>query len=544
MFIEPVFGKKFFGREEVLATLHKRVAAIRGGYRQNLALAGPMLSGKSSILRHFLKNIKEMDVIPLYVEMASEDFATFCTRFMGTLLYHYQRFEGGKAEGDFDILKTACSLKLPRTINCMEEISSLLNKKKEDDAYEKMLDLTSIFRSESGKNCVVILDEFHNLANFNLKKPFQTFGRFIMVQKNTMYIVSSSQKTLLKDILSKKLSLLFGNFEVIEVNGFDNQTARAFIADKIGVGPIEVEIVDYLVQLTQGNPFYLETIIKRLSQIMNASVNKSDIKECLLCALSELLYESEGILNQYFTNNVNFFLETKSRKGFLPVILSLAKGNCKVKAIKNDLNKSESEIIDKLHKLEFMDLVYRSGVFYKIEDKLFEFWLKSVYAPKMESVVDELDIKYLEFKNTVEADFKEHRIFSAKDISGVVSCLLSAFRSEKIRINMNERIMPCFGAVETVHINPGMDRIVAYLGDNVWIADIKKTDLADDQDVFSLSSLKTFGDKYKVSRKILIPVNGMEHNAFLLAKEQGVWIWDIKQLNDILRLYGKYELAL
>ena len=51
MFIEPVFGKKFFGREEVLGTLQKRVTSLKGGYRQNMALTGPMLAGKSSILR-------------------------------------------------------------------------------------------------------------------------------------------------------------------------------------------------------------------------------------------------------------------------------------------------------------------------------------------------------------------------------------------------------------------------------------------------------------------------------------------------------------
>ena len=59
MFIEPVFGKKFFGREEVLGTIQKRVTALKGGYRQNMALTGPMLSGKSSILRHFLNNIDD-----------------------------------------------------------------------------------------------------------------------------------------------------------------------------------------------------------------------------------------------------------------------------------------------------------------------------------------------------------------------------------------------------------------------------------------------------------------------------------------------------
>ena len=86
MFIEPVFGKKFFGREQVLATLHKRVTAMKGGYRQNVALTGPMLAGKSSILRHFLKSVKDSDVIPIYIELAGEDYNVFCMRYMATLM--------------------------------------------------------------------------------------------------------------------------------------------------------------------------------------------------------------------------------------------------------------------------------------------------------------------------------------------------------------------------------------------------------------------------------------------------------------------------
>ena len=255
MFIEPVFGKKFFGREEILATLQKRVNAIRGGYRQNIALTGPMLAGKSSILRHFLTNIKSSDIVPLYIEMTGEDYGTFCVRFMASLLYRYLESEKTRAEGDFGVLKKICRRSIPETIRHIDEVCSFLKRKKNDEAYEKLLELPFVFKNETGKNCVVILDEFHNLTNFHLKKPFKTLGKFIMIQKNTMYIVSSSQKTLLKDIISRKLSLLFGNFEVLEINGFDNHTAHSFLSEKTKDIAASKNIKNYMIQLSQGGPF-------------------------------------------------------------------------------------------------------------------------------------------------------------------------------------------------------------------------------------------------------------------------------------------------
>ena len=111
-------------------------------------------------------------------------------------------------------------------------------------------------------------------------------------------------------------------------------------------------------------------------------------------------------MNQYFNNSVNFFLERRSRKKFIPVLLSLARGKSTLKAMQNDMGRPDKELGEKLRKLQDMDLVYSSGVFYKISDKLFEYWLKYVFNLKTRSMIDDMDIKYLEFKRLVEDDFR------------------------------------------------------------------------------------------------------------------------------------------
>jgi hypothetical protein len=545
MFIEPVFGKKFFGREEVLATLNKRVTAIRGGYRQNIALTGPMLAGKSSILRHFLANIKAQDVVPLYIEMSGEDFNTFCVRFMASLLFQNLKAEGIKVEGDFEQLKKASRDKIPTTMKHIDRICTSIKHKKTDDAYEALLELPFIFKSETGKSCVVILDEFHNLANFHLKRPFQTLGKFIMIQKNTMYIVSSSQKTLLKDILSKKLSLLFGNFEILEVNGFDNHTARSFISEKIKDVATSENIKNYMIQLSQGSPFYLEVLSERFAKYIKTKNGKVSEKEALLNTFAEILYDSNGILNQYFNNSVNFFLEKKSRKKFIPILVSVALGNSTIKAIQESQGKKSKDLGEMLQKLQHMDLVYRSGVFYKISDKLFEYWFKNVYALKTKSHIDDLDIKYIEFKSAVEEDYNKYCDFASLSATDVARDLFSSFKNEKILIRLSERRMPAFNEVKSKYISQNISEIVGQTGDKSWVCHMRYSGRADEQDIYALSDLKTTGGKKsKITRKIFIPLKGIEHNAFLLAKEKNIWVWDVKQLNEILYLFGKFELVL
>ena len=544
MFIEPVFGKKFFGREEVLATLQKRASAMRSGYRQNLALAGPMLAGKSSILRHFLKNTIDTDITPLYVEMSDASFPVFTMRFMATLLYQHLKAKGGEVESDFDGLKEMCAKDLPKTVSQIGEICALLKKRKYDDAYETLLDLTSVFKSETGKNCIVILDEFHNLANFGLKKPFQTFGKFIMVQKSTMYIVSSSQKTLLRDILSKKLSLLFGNFEIIEVNGFDTPTALSFLADKLKETHVSENVKNYVIGLSQGNPFYIETITKEFLSVKKSKENPSD-RECLLAALAKLLYESNGILGQYFMNNMNFFLEKKTRKHFIPVLTALAKGNCTLKAIRKNLGRSDKDLGKKLSDLEHMDLIERNGVFSRIQDKLFEFWLKYVYSIKANSVVDDMDVRYLEFMSLIEKDLDRYAEHAAKSTADIITELFLAFNGEKVRINMHEKKLARFSAVAAEKAENGALRITAGTDrKHKWLIHMNDSFTCDERTVSSLAALKADSAGNKFVRKIIIPLKGIEHNAFLSAKENNIWVWSAGQINELLRLYGKPELLI
>ncbi|MFH1846717.1 MAG: ATP-binding protein [Candidatus Omnitrophota bacterium] len=561
MFIEPVFGKKFFGREEVLGTLQKRVTDLKGGYRQNLALAGPMLTGKSSILRHFLKHIKDPEIVPLYLEMDGDDFYMFCRRFMAALLYRYLKFnskntenegvETGRGEGEFltiqgtdgdlESLKENCRKTIPSTTGCIDKICQSLKKKKTNDAYERLLSLTSVFKQETDKNCIVILDEFHNLSNFRLRKPFQTFGKFIMVQKNTMYIVSSSQKTLLKDILSQKLSLLFGNFEVIEIEGFDNHTARSFISDKIKTNGEYSDIIDYMIQVSQGNPFYLEMFANRFSELIKTE--GLEATECFFLTFAQLMYLSEGILNQYFTNSINFFLEKNEKKTFIPLLIILAQGANTIKEIQEKLGKTDKTLGEKLQRLQDMDLIFNSGMFYKIFDKLFEYWLKYVYNIKFHSMIDDMDIKYSEFKSLLEVDYKKYIEFNSKTVEDIICDLFRSFENEKILMQRDRRKMPRFDTVKRRMLQGNIFQIRGIVGGKEWICHVKQNDIADENDIYNLYNYKAPQDS-KIVRRLFIPLKGIDQNAFLLAKEQNIWVWDVQLLNVILRLFGKFELVL
>ena len=104
MLNEPVVGEQFFGRAQVLSAIQKRIDALKDGYRQNIALTGQGLSGKSSILHHLLFNLKDERIIPVYIEVVEEPFANFSRKFIGSLLYNFLKGIGQPVKEDIAFL--------------------------------------------------------------------------------------------------------------------------------------------------------------------------------------------------------------------------------------------------------------------------------------------------------------------------------------------------------------------------------------------------------------------------------------------------------
>ena len=78
-----------FDRKIYLDTLEKRIGDLKDGYRQNIAIIGDELIGKTSIIFKFLNKFYDNRIIMLYLEIRPESLASFIRRFLGVLLYNF-----------------------------------------------------------------------------------------------------------------------------------------------------------------------------------------------------------------------------------------------------------------------------------------------------------------------------------------------------------------------------------------------------------------------------------------------------------------------
>ncbi len=541
MISEPAVGKVFFGRDDILRVLEKRVNALLSGYRQNVALTGQMLSGKSSILYQFLYTLKDTSLIPVYIEVVEEPFPSFADKFIATILYNYLVSSGYEAPKDLTHLIKTAEQFIPHTIYAIKKVKIELSKKNYNDAYRKLLNLTSILKEETGKSCVVILDEFHNLEFFKIRKPYLCFGKIIMIQKDTMYIVSSSQKSTIKKILSEKLALLYGNFEVIEVLGFDNKTAEAFIKEKLQNIALPQNYMGYLIDFTDGNPFYLDVISKKIVELANSRRLTSIDENTIIEAFTSLIYNTSGTINQYFTNNIMNLLEKNLRGVYLELLIALASGYNKLKDIAKWFNKKDSGgFAGKLARLIELDMIYKNGVFYEVQDRVFKFWLKTVYYKKKTSLVDDIVNRTNDFRKETKFDIDAYLGENQKNTLERIKELFLSFNGEIVEIEKRQRRLPRFVRIEVRKYGKCEDLLNYQESNKYWVCEIWRDKI--DESAISDFIERYYSTRERITKKICIALEGIDANALLLAKEKNIWVWDSESINNLLRLYKRHKL--
>ncbi len=539
MFSDPVIGDSFFGRQDILDLLHKRATALKSGYRQNVAIIGHQQLGKTSILRHFLFTLRDPEILSVYVEIKLQSLDYFVDQFIRSLLFQYlaQTQEVNPTES-LEKLVVSAQPSIPKTVTRIREISDLLKNRHAEEAYTKLFELTSIVKAETGKNCIVVLDEFHRLGEFGIKNAFYDFGRRIMVQKDTMYLLASSSFSASRKILAEKLSLLFGNFERIYLENFDFETSFAFIEKKIQPLHMSKDLRNYLVSFTDGHPFFLETIAARIREWSlsqgREQASTSDTAEVFY----RLFYESQGVLNQYFMKLISPWTQARSRGKHLLILAEIARGNNRLKEIACALNMSQKEASSQLHELMEYELLVKTGVFYRFHNKIFRFWLREVYEKKELSLLGAAGKKEA-FAAEVLRDINEHAEILALGVVQRVEGLFSEFRNDLVEFGEKKRKLPHFTEVlrsAEMHGRDLSSRIVARGSGRCWVCQVTQ-EKATEKEVMELVQ---GSPKNKTAHtKVLLALKGIDDNGKLLAKEKRVLTLGLSRINLLMDLYGK-----
>ena len=528
LFSDPVFGKDFFDREEILQLIQKRIHSFEKGYRQNMALLGHPFVGKTSILFEILHRWGSTKISPVYFEIREESPSSFAERFMASFLF---RTEKGEREERETVKRGAV----------YQEAKSLLDHGDIQKGWMRLLDLMDTHVQEIQRPCLMILDEFHLLEQILGPHAFSALGNKILMHRQVMYILSSSSVSHAREIIKTKFNLLFGQFEIIPVEPFRAQTAEEFLKDRLS-NAWQKSDRSFLIAVTNGSPFYLDVLTKYLQPSTLLNEPKHAIMECF----KAVLFSNQGSLSQYFSSRIsslNDLGHSKNiRANWLKILLAIAYGHHRITEIISYCNISKNTILQVLKLSLTKNLIEKNGTFYLCPDPLFRFWIKSVYSYKALSPGGDFENREKVFQEDVLKLMKLVIQENETEVHDRISNLLTSFKNDLILFQNKTVKFPCFQKT-AFEQNGTIPHMIGYLPNSKRWKWLIYANLVQEEDMEAIKGSTQTAEESD-QRKIIVALRGMASNATLLAKESKLWAWDLNDLNQLLELYGKQRIIL
>lgn len=519
-----------FGRENYLEIIEKRVRHLKQGYRQNLAIIADELIGKTAIICKFLSRFQDNEVVPVYIETRPESFLQISRRFIAILLYNFLQNSGLTLEEDLGFLLKKAERYIPKTVAKARCLLSAAGKGRRVGLFTELLSLSESIFEETGKCCVVIIDEFHGLESAGIKNIYQEWSSLLMLQRHTMYIILSSRKFKARLLLSKELSLLFGNFETINVEPFDIKTSAEFINYKLKGIELDSGYKNFLIHFTAGIPFYL-------SQICEALLN--DKSRGLEEVLQNLIFETSGALNQRFSNYIKIFSESAHSNEYISILYLIASGRNRIKELAQILRRPIQHLAQRVNKLLELDTLTRNADFLFINDRLFGFWLRFVYQEKLCALTFDAKNQQEAFRFNISGMIREFLLSSRKTLVDRITEIMQSFSDESLQIEKRRLKLNHFQEIKRFEFSKGTlaQGLIGRSSQNLWIMAIKPQTL-NEEDIANFAK-ECRRHRHKAQRRIIITTDEIDANTRLRALEEKIMAWDINDLNQIMDLFSQ-----
>ncbi len=530
-------------RSDIVNTLVRRINSFTEGYRQNIAIIGDQWIGKTSLIKNLLSSneIKKESIIPIYLEVKIEPFEFCAKRFIKSALFQLIHTDPFLSPADTVLLIEDLKRVYPKTAQTCTRVLQDIEKGRFDEAYSFMLDIPAAIFEETKRRCVLILDEFQNLDNFTLKHIFGTLAKKIIIQKDTMYILLSSRSTISQRLINEKLSLLFGNFEKIFVPNLDINTSRLFLQDNIKATTFPPAYLDFIGSFSGNKPFYMQVIAEEIDRsIFSKKIQPDEYANLIESAFTESLFKKTGIINQYFSNFLFRISDGKLLSKTTAILLALSSENKKQQDMTKAAKMQARDVSRLLNRLTETDIIARNGSFYRFKDKLFCFWLKSVYLKRIMSFSIGEGMEKASFKKEVINQLNVFMQEFEKELSSRIIELFKLFKNDVIQLNGKRHKFFSFDNVQRIEGSScDVTDILATNGRLKWLCTIKK-ECVSENDVREIAKkIRKKKSKDRINRNILVSLGGINENAYLLAKEAKFWVWDMESLNVLMELYGK-----
>jgi len=517
--VGPVPLDRFCARSFELQRIDKIKKDFLKGYRRNLAILGPVNIGKTSLILKYIHHVLGKDLFPIYINL-EEGFLK--DSFLGSLFFFLNKFSD-KAFPALGNGEEVLGEKFSYFKKFVHNLEECYRNGDYGELLQDLLQLDKIIYRHLKLRCVYIIDEFFTLEDLKINSWARLLREHIMLNDNSLFILISSDVQKAKSILHSEFSLLFGNFEILELKRFSYSEAIEFLNHR-GVSAAS-RVLDILIFLTAGYPLYLDILTGWIKDNLRALD-----EEGLIVAIRENILDNKGFLYRYFQEKLSSSLPYKENREYLSFVLEVAKGNIRKKELEEKLRPG-------LLTTSLNGHLEKSGSFYRIKDPLFRLWLLYAYQPNVMGLKlskrEELELFSRGIGNIIPRIYNPNDRREQKQVVQLVKDLLSSFSNEYVVINGRRKLLPKFTSIIEKEISPEILCLVAKKKKGApWVV-VVCFQVPDEGTAIKLNRTFLKGDYYR----IFVPLKSVGVNISTILKAGGFWVWDMELLNYLLELY-------
>jgi len=522
-------------KTEISNIINKRLHSFLEGYRQNIILIGPEFSGKNYILN---KNISKLyldgkEFIHIYADLDFLTIPEITKSLFTSLLFSFLKRKEVQPQYNLDFMLLESEKEIPQTSAKIKEYLNTPQSKEKITIYP-LTETLNAFIEESGFKIILILDNFSQLKSIP-KKALNDLSKYIMTQKDIMFIFSGHKDKDSDALISEELNILFGSFETVQLNNFSDQEAFLYLKENLREN-IGINTERFLLDFTNNNTLYINIILNKLNQ----KHGEPEIPASLTEVISDRLINPESSLYQIFRNKLYKIKNNSKDKVLMPILLAMAEGYTRKRDLLSLLKIDSKTLSSRLSKLMEINLAAKSGSFFYIPDKLLAFWISSIFKCGFSFPLFFPEEKIRFVQNKVEQRFEEFESISRKDSFERFMDLIHLFKDDTVRIGNKSINLPY---LQRFKITPAHNENMKFIigeAKQYYLIMAFKNNRPDENDILEFSSRCSYFRR-RQPKKIFISLEGSDLTTKVLAKEKKLFFWEKEELNYILRLYNQQE---
>ena len=367
------FGDIVTGKTYCKLQLDKREIKAYIENNQKLFLYSERRLGKTSLIKEIMAKLPKSKRISVYVDLYPTDGQL---TFASTMAEAITRATSRSVEQFLEkasqfFKKFHPSVSFDSAGNPTFKLEPSSTELPEQD-FEEILDVPAKLAANSGKEVLIVFDEFQQIAEYGNDYVERKIRSVIQHHDDVAYIFMGSKKHLIKTMFLERSSPLYRSAKQYSLGPIALKDWAPFIKEKFSSSDkeIEQENIESIVTKTEGHPFYTQHLCYELWEIcpVGTSVDTAMIEE----AIEQLLaHEGTAFTTIWETCTTN------QRR----LLRALALEDFGVQIYSSDIAQryrlgtasSTQRSIDALTERDLVDLQNDS---YYISDRFFRLWIR------------------------------------------------------------------------------------------------------------------------------------------------------------------------